>query len=43
MRSCIFIVDDSPVMRAAIRRQLESSGFDVCGEAHDGLDALEKL
>src|ERR1700720_1003772 len=43
MRSCIFIVDDSPVMRAAIRRQLESSGFDVCGEAHDGLEALEKL
>jgi two-component system, chemotaxis family, chemotaxis protein CheY len=41
--ACIFIVDDSPVIRAAIRLQLESAGFDVCGDAHDGLDALDKL
>jgi CheY-like chemotaxis protein len=32
-----------PTIRAAIRRQLELSGFDVCGEAGDGIDALDKL
>ncbi len=39
----IFIVDDNSDVRAGIRRQLELSGFDVCGEAHDGIDALDKL
>jgi two-component system, chemotaxis family, chemotaxis protein CheY len=39
----IFIVDDSSDIRTGIRRQLERSGFEVCGEAHDGLDALDKL
>ena len=39
----IFIVDDNSDIRAGIRRQLELSGFDVCGEAHDGIDALDKL
>jgi CheY-like chemotaxis protein len=39
----IFIVDDNSDIRAGIRRQLELSGFDVCGEARDGIDALDKL
>jgi len=39
----IFIVDDNSDIRAGIRRQLEISGFDVCGEAGDGIDALDKL
>jgi two-component system, chemotaxis family, chemotaxis protein CheY len=43
MPNSIFIVDDSLEIRAGIRRQLERSGFEVCGEAHDGLDALDKL
>ncbi len=43
MPNSIFIVDDSSDIRAGIRRQLERSGFEVCGEAHDGLDALDKL
>ena len=39
----ILIVDDSSSIRAAIRRFIEFSlGFDVCGEAIDGADALEK-
>ena len=43
MPNSIFIVDDNSDIRAGIRRQLELSGFDVCGEAHDGLDAIDKL
>ncbi len=38
----IFIVDDNPSVRTEIRAQLEGSGFAVCGEAFDGLDALER-
>jgi CheY-like chemotaxis protein len=43
MPRSIFIVDDSSDIRAGIRRQLEVSGFEVCGEANDGIDALDKL
>jgi two-component system chemotaxis response regulator CheY len=43
MLRSIFIVDDSSDIRAGIRRQLEVSGFEVCGEAGDGIDALDKL
>ncbi len=38
----VFIVDDNPFVRTEIRAQLEASGFTVCGEAFDGLDALER-
>jgi DNA-binding NarL/FixJ family response regulator len=39
----ILIVDDSELIRVATRHFLESqSGFKVCGEAVDGIDALEK-
>ncbi|HEY4951043.1 MAG TPA: response regulator [Candidatus Acidoferrales bacterium] len=38
----VFIVDDNPSVRNEIRAQLESSGFAVCGEAFDGLNALEQ-
>jgi CheY-like chemotaxis protein len=39
----ILLVDDSAVIRAATRHFLDSQpGFSVCGEAIDGLDALEK-
>ena len=43
MPNGIFIVDDNSAVRLGIRRQLQISGFEVCGEAHDGLDALDKL
>ena len=43
MPNSIFIVDDNFDIRAGIRRQLELSGLNVCGEARDGLDALDKL
>jgi DNA-binding NarL/FixJ family response regulator len=37
----VFVVDDNPSVRTEIRSQLEASGFVVCGEAYDGLNALE--
>jgi DNA-binding NarL/FixJ family response regulator len=41
---CILIADDSGAVRTATRRSLESPpGLEVCGEAVDGLDALEKV
>jgi two-component system vancomycin resistance associated response regulator VraR len=39
----ILLVDDSDVIRVATRHFLERQpGFAVCGEAIDGLDAVEK-
>ena len=38
----IFIVDDNPSVRTRIRTLLETSGFEICGEASDGLDAVER-
>src|SRR3982074_209210 len=39
----ILLVDDSEFIRLATRHVLESQmGFEVCGEAIDGIDALEK-
>src|ERR1700722_5749514 len=38
----ILIVDDNIQLRRVIRVQLESAGFEVCGEAVDGLDAIDK-
>ena len=43
MSKHILIVDDSQIVRTAVRHFLESQpGFEVCGEAVDGLDALGK-
>jgi CheY-like chemotaxis protein len=38
----ILIVDDSEAVRDVIRTFLEKTGFLVCGEAADGLEALAK-
>jgi DNA-binding NarL/FixJ family response regulator len=39
----VLVVDDSPSMRLALRLLLQSrEQFAVCGEAVDGLDAIEK-
>jgi DNA-binding NarL/FixJ family response regulator len=38
----ILIADDQPLMRAALRMSLEAEpGFDVVGDASDGLEAVE--
>ena len=42
MPKCILIVDDHEYIRKLVRSFLEESGFDVCGEAVDGHDAIEK-
>jgi CheY-like chemotaxis protein len=40
----ILIVDDSEIIRTVVRNFSEAeTGFRVCGEAVDGLDALEKV
>jgi CheY-like chemotaxis protein len=40
----ILIVDDSETVRATVRTYLECQAhFEVCGEAVDGLDAIEKV
>ena len=40
---CILIVDDSPVLRKTLRQTLEQEGaWEVCGEAADGREAIEK-
>jgi DNA-binding NarL/FixJ family response regulator len=40
---CILIADDSPVIRRALRETLErEDAWQVCGEAADGLQAIEK-
>jgi two-component system response regulator EvgA len=36
----VLIVDDHPTFRATARLLLESEGFDVIGEAPDGLSAI---
>jgi DNA-binding NarL/FixJ family response regulator len=38
----VFIVDDNAFVRTGIRTLLETSGFEICGEAFDGLDAVER-
>ena len=43
MPKSILIVDDSPAVRRATRHYFETeTQFEVCGEAIDGLDALDK-
>lgn len=37
----IVIADDHPLVLSALRHELESAGFVVCGEAATGADALE--
>ncbi len=43
MPKCILIVDDNAAIRKALRSFFESqSGFEVCGEAGDGAEAVQK-
>ena len=43
MAKCILIVDDNAIIRRSLRRILESvNDWQVCGEAVDGLDGIEK-
>jgi len=42
MSRSILIVDDSDIVRSIIRAYLENKGYTVCGEAENGLEAIEK-
>jgi DNA-binding NarL/FixJ family response regulator len=42
MRKRVLIADDSPYIRRAMRKLVESAGFDVCGEAENGALAVEQ-
>jgi DNA-binding NarL/FixJ family response regulator len=42
MAKCILIADDNDIVRTIIRFFLETEGFEICGEATDGVDAIEK-
>ena len=37
----VLIVDDSGYMRQVIRKHLENKGFEIVGEAQDGLEAIQ--
>jgi two-component system chemotaxis response regulator CheY len=43
MANRILIVDDAAFMRMMIRDILSKNGFEVCGEANDGAQAIEKF
>jgi two-component system chemotaxis response regulator CheY len=43
MANRILIVDDAAFMRMMVRDILTKNGFEVCGEANDGLQAIEKF
>jgi response regulator NasT len=37
----ILVADDSAIVRRSVCSALVSAGFDVCGEANDGQEAIE--
>lgn len=39
----VLVVDDSRFVRLSIMKMLRSGGFDIAGEAEDGLIAIEKF
>src|SRR3977135_3666114 len=41
-RRRILVIDDGDCVRDIIRLFLEKEGFEVCGEAADGVDAIEQ-
>jgi two-component system chemotaxis response regulator CheY len=43
MANRILVVDDAAFMRMMIRDILTKNGYEVCGEANDGSQAIEKF
>ncbi len=41
--SKVFIVDDHPVIRLAIRMLLEHEGYEIVGESDNGVDAMQMI
>jgi DNA-binding NarL/FixJ family response regulator len=42
MSNGLLIVDDDPIIRSIIRSSVEADGYKVCGEAADGVEAIER-
>ncbi len=42
MPKCILIVDDNAVVRRCLRGILENEGWQICGEAENGRDAIDQ-
>jgi CheY-like chemotaxis protein len=42
MSNGLLIADDDPDIRSIIRSVVEADGYKVCGEAADGLEAIER-
>lgn len=42
-RNCILLVDDNALIRTNLRRAFEEVGWEVCGEAASGHEAIEKV
>ena len=42
LRNCVLLVDDNVVVRHSLHKIFEQAGWEVCGEAENGLDAIEK-
>jgi two-component system chemotaxis response regulator CheY len=38
----ILVADDASFMRQMIREIVESEGFEICGEASDGIEAIDE-
>ena len=43
MGRTVLIVDDHPSFRASARRMLEADGYEVVGEAADGISAIDAV
>jgi DNA-binding NarL/FixJ family response regulator len=42
-KNCILLVDDNALVRSNLRREFEEVGWEVCGEAASGHEAIEKV
>jgi DNA-binding NarL/FixJ family response regulator len=42
IKNCILLVDDNALVRGNLRREFEQAGWEVCGEAGSGHEAIEK-
>ena len=41
-RNCVLLVDDNADFRRSLHKIFEQAGWEVCGEAENGVDAIEK-
>lgn len=42
MSKCVFLVDDSCLVRKTLRQIFETAGFEICGEVGDGDEAVKQ-